>query len=161
MKNWRRRNAFPGPRVPWWPVPGTLRCCKELLESAIATLCTLERSFCKFNVPPWNGLKYIIYKTPKYLAEMELFWKHQLRVFVSNGSRGHCYRKDVWVWLNSGFKFICNNMDSNLNSDVTFFSFWYLSLVISASVLLKDRLGNDLWSSSKLVVSAINETINQ
>ena len=34
-------------------------------------------------------------KTPKYLAERELFWQHQLRVFVSNGSRGHCYRKDV------------------------------------------------------------------
>ena len=34
-------------------------------------------------------------KTPKYLAERELFWQHQLRVFVTNGSRGYCYRKDV------------------------------------------------------------------
>ena len=30
-----------------------------------------------------------------YLAERELFWQHQLRVYVENGANGHCYRKDV------------------------------------------------------------------
>ena len=40
-------------------------------------------------------IEEVEHKTPKYLAERELFWQHQLRVFVSNGSGGHCYRKDV------------------------------------------------------------------
>ena len=34
-------------------------------------------------------------KTMDYLAERELFWQHQLRVYVENGANGHCYRKDV------------------------------------------------------------------
>ena len=31
----------------------------------------------------------------KALAEREVYWQHQLRVFVENGGRGHCYRKDI------------------------------------------------------------------
>ena len=29
------------------------------------------------------------------LADRETFWQHQLRVYVENGHRGHCYRKDI------------------------------------------------------------------
>jgi hypothetical protein len=35
-------------------------------------------------------------KTMEFLAERETFWQHQLRVYVENGSRNHCYRKDLW-----------------------------------------------------------------
>ena len=34
-------------------------------------------------------------KTPQFLAEREVYWQHQLRVFIENGCRAHCYRKDV------------------------------------------------------------------
>ena len=34
-------------------------------------------------------------KTLKYLADRELFWQHQLRVYVENGSNGHCYKKEL------------------------------------------------------------------
>jgi hypothetical protein len=33
-------------------------------------------------------------KTMEFLAERELFWQHQLRVYVQNGGKAHCYRKD-------------------------------------------------------------------
>ena len=28
------------------------------------------------------------------LAKRETFWQHQLRVYVENGYKAHCYRKD-------------------------------------------------------------------
>ena len=31
----------------------------------------------------------------KFLAKRETFWQHQLRVYVENGSNGHCYRKEI------------------------------------------------------------------
>ena len=34
-------------------------------------------------------------KTKAHLAEREVYWQHQLRVYVENGSNGHCYRKEV------------------------------------------------------------------
>ena len=34
-------------------------------------------------------------KSFEYLAERELYWQHQLRVYVQNGSNAHCYRKDL------------------------------------------------------------------
>ena len=34
-------------------------------------------------------------KTLKNLAERELFWQHQLRVYVENGSNAHCYKKEM------------------------------------------------------------------
>ena len=34
-------------------------------------------------------------KTLKYLAERELFWQHQLRVYLENGSNAHCYKKEL------------------------------------------------------------------
>ena len=30
------------------------------------------------------------------LAERELYWQHQLRAYVQNGGKAHCYRKDIW-----------------------------------------------------------------
>ena len=30
----------------------------------------------------------------KFLADRELWWQHQLRVFVEKGWNAHCYRKD-------------------------------------------------------------------
>ena len=38
-------------------------------------------------------------KTLEFLAERECFWQHQLRVYVQNGGRAHCYRKDIWSKL--------------------------------------------------------------
>ena len=40
-------------------------------------------------------------KNMEFLAEREVFWQHQLRVFVENGSRNHCYRKDMWSKFSS------------------------------------------------------------
>ena len=34
-------------------------------------------------------------KTMDFLAERELFWQHQIRAYVQNGSNAHCYRKDL------------------------------------------------------------------
>ena len=33
-------------------------------------------------------------KTMDYLAEREVFWQNQLRVYPENGAKGHCYRKE-------------------------------------------------------------------
>ena len=33
-------------------------------------------------------------RTKEFLAERELYWQHQLRVYVQNGHKAHCYRKD-------------------------------------------------------------------
>ena len=33
-------------------------------------------------------------KNMDFLAERELYWQHQLRVYVQNGDKAHCYRKD-------------------------------------------------------------------
>ena len=34
-------------------------------------------------------------KTLEFLAERELYWQHQLRAYVQNGGKAHCYRKDL------------------------------------------------------------------
>ena len=34
-------------------------------------------------------------KTLEFLAERETYWQHQLRVYVQNGGKAHCYRKDL------------------------------------------------------------------
>ena len=34
-------------------------------------------------------------KTFDFLAERECYWQHQLRVYVQNGGKAHCYRKDM------------------------------------------------------------------
>ena len=34
-------------------------------------------------------------KTLDFLAEREVYWQHQLRVYVENGCKGHCYRKEI------------------------------------------------------------------
>ena len=32
-------------------------------------------------------------KTMDFLASREVFWQHQLRVYLENGHGAHCYRK--------------------------------------------------------------------
>ena len=39
-------------------------------------------------------IEQVAHKNLKFLAERELWWQHQLRVFVENGGNCHCYRKD-------------------------------------------------------------------
>ena len=33
-------------------------------------------------------------KNMEFLAERELYWQHQLRVYVENGGKAHCYKKE-------------------------------------------------------------------
>ena len=40
-------------------------------------------------------IEEVKFKTSQYLAEREVFWQHQLRVYVENGKNAHCYRKEV------------------------------------------------------------------
>ena len=40
-------------------------------------------------------IEEIEHKIFSFLAERETYWQHQLRVYVENGSNGHCYRKEV------------------------------------------------------------------
>ena len=39
-------------------------------------------------------IEQVAQKNLKFLADRELWWQHQLRVFVENGGNCHCYRKD-------------------------------------------------------------------
>ena len=34
-------------------------------------------------------------KNEEGLADREVYWQHQLRVYVENGAGGHCYRKEI------------------------------------------------------------------
>ena len=34
-------------------------------------------------------------KNLEFLAERECYWQHQLRAYVQNGGKAHCYRKDI------------------------------------------------------------------
>ena len=81
----------------------------------------------------------------KYLAERELFWQHQLRVYVENGSmptvtKNKCEcgpaQSKLWtifIWCN-------------------YVSFWLLTFCLVVSVLVRDVLDNEQWISSKLLV---------
>ena len=40
-------------------------------------------------------IEEVKFKTFEFLAKREVFWQHQLRVYVENGSNGHCYRKEI------------------------------------------------------------------
>ena len=40
-------------------------------------------------------IEQVVEKTPQFLAEREVYWQHQLRVYIENGCRAHCYRKEV------------------------------------------------------------------
>ena len=33
---------------------------------------------------------------PTKLAQGEVYWQNQLRCFVENGKKGHCYKKEMW-----------------------------------------------------------------
>ena len=50
---------------------------------------------CTYNDFQVTLIEQVEEKTMQNLAERELFWQHQLRVYVENGGNGHCYRKDV------------------------------------------------------------------
>jgi hypothetical protein len=39
-------------------------------------------------------IEQVAEKNLKFLAEREIWWQHQLRVFIENGGNCHCYRKD-------------------------------------------------------------------
>ena len=40
-------------------------------------------------------IEQVAQRNMKFLADRELWWQHQLRVFVENGGNCHCYRKDI------------------------------------------------------------------
>ena len=40
-------------------------------------------------------IEQVEFKNMEYLAERELYWQHQIRTYVQNGSNAHCYRKDM------------------------------------------------------------------
>ena len=50
---------------------------------------------CGYNNFSVTLIEEVEHKTMTYLAERELFWQHQLRVYVENGSNGHCYKKEI------------------------------------------------------------------
>ena len=39
-------------------------------------------------------IERIQHKNMDFLAEREVFWQNQLRVYPENGANGHCYRKE-------------------------------------------------------------------
>ena len=39
-------------------------------------------------------IEEVEHKNFEFLAERELYWQHQLRTYIENGGRAHCYRKD-------------------------------------------------------------------
>ena len=39
-------------------------------------------------------IEQVEHKTFDFLAEREVFWQNQLRVYVQNGHKAHCYRKE-------------------------------------------------------------------
>ena len=39
-------------------------------------------------------IEQIKFKTMEFLAEREVYWQNQLRVYPENGAKGHCYRKE-------------------------------------------------------------------
>ena len=41
-------------------------------------------------------IEEVEHKNFDFLAERELYWQHQLRTYIENGGRAHCYRKDFW-----------------------------------------------------------------
>ena len=56
---------------------------------------------CGYENASFQVIEEIEFKNMEFLAEREVFWQHQLRVFVENGSRNHCYRKDMWSKFSS------------------------------------------------------------
>ena len=39
-------------------------------------------------------IEQVEHKNFDFLAEREVFWQNQLRVYVQNGHKAHCYRKE-------------------------------------------------------------------
>ena len=53
------------------------------------------RGGCGYQNASFQIIEDIETKTMEFLAKRETYWQHQLRVYVENGSRNHCYRKDL------------------------------------------------------------------
>ena len=62
-------------------------------------------------------------KNPEFLAERELYWQHQLRVYIENVYRNHCRKKEFRKCKLSS-ALACFEKVSMLQ----FISFWYAKL---------------------------------
>jgi hypothetical protein len=54
-----------------------------------------EGSPCNYNHMSIQLIEQVKHKNLEFLAQRETFWQHQLRVYVENGGKAHCYRKDL------------------------------------------------------------------
>ena len=52
---------------------------------------------CEYKDVSIKLIEQVEVKTLEFLAERELFWQHQIRAYVQNGSNAHCYRKDLKI----------------------------------------------------------------
>ena len=52
---------------------------------------------CGYENLPIILIEQVEVKTPEFLAEREVYLQHQLRVYVENGYRGHCYKKEIGI----------------------------------------------------------------
>ena len=52
------------------------------------------RGGCKYENVSIQIIEQVHVKNPEILAKREQWWQSQLRVFVQNGHRNHCYRKE-------------------------------------------------------------------
>ena len=49
---------------------------------------------CNYDHVSIQLIEQVRYKNFDFLAKCETFWQHQLRVYVENGGKAHCYRKE-------------------------------------------------------------------
>ena len=81
------------------------------------------------------------------LAQCETFWQHQLRCYVENGGRAHCYRKEItrtriwtssaqacWLWKKI-MKIVCQWWWETKTKTYLYlfllFNFWICQFVVS------------------------------
>ena len=53
-----------------------------------------EGSACSYQDLSIQLIEQVKHHNMDFLAKRELFWQHQLRVYIENGGKAHCYRKD-------------------------------------------------------------------
>ena len=53
-----------------------------------------QKGRCEYKDLSITLIEQVAQKSMKFLADIELWWQHQLRVFIENGGNCHCYRKD-------------------------------------------------------------------
>ena len=54
-----------------------------------------ERGGCGYDNISITIIEQVKEKNEECLADREVYWQHQLRVYVENGAGGHCYRKEI------------------------------------------------------------------